>query len=176
LSSPVSRTRSLAAAAFATCALAGAARADLPRVAEPDRWSAGFVLGAPTGLTVKRYLGGPNAFDVGFGFALGPGLRVWGDYLFGLAQLPSDSSSVGLDLFLGAGPMLGTFRGSCGVIASDRCGGGEVYAGVRIPFGVEAVFRRTPLAVGIELAPGIAVSSGGAGGTFDLALTARLLL
>ena len=36
--------------------------------------------------------------------------------------------------------------------------------------------RSLSLAVGIELAPSLAISSGGAGGTFDLMLTARLLL
>lgn len=152
------------------------AHADLPRVSEPARWSVGFVLGAPIGLSAKRYLGGADAFDVGFGFALGPGARVWGDYLFGLARLPSDTAAVNFDLYLGGGPMIGTFRGTCGFISTDRCGGGEVYGGVRVPFGVEAVFRRTPLAVGLELAPGFAFSSSGAGGTFDLLLSARLLL
>jgi hypothetical protein len=155
---------------------AGAARADLPPVSEAPRWSVGLMFGAPTALTAKRYLGGANAFDIGFGGALGPGVRVFGDYLLGLAQLPSESPNAAINVYLGAGPMLGVFSGTCAIINSNRCGGGDVYLGMRVPFGVEAVFRRTPLALGIEVAPGIIFYSGGGSGTLDLALTIRLLL
>ena len=152
------------------------ARAELPTVAEPARWSVGFMLGAPTGLSAKRYLGGRDAVDVNAAFAFAPGLRFSADYLFGLAKLPSESANVGLNLYLGVGPVVGAYSGPCGVLSDNRCGNGAVYAGARIPFGVEAVFRRTPLATGFELAPGLVGTSGGAAGILDLLLTVRLLL
>jgi hypothetical protein len=152
------------------------ARADLARVSEQERWSVGMMVGAPTGLVAKRYLGGPDAIDIGLSGFLGPGIRVHGDYLWGLAHLPSDSPNVALNLYLGAGPMLGVLSGTCGLISGDRCGRGLVYAGARVPFGIEAVFRKTPLAIGFELAPGLAATADGLGGTFDLLLVARFLL
>jgi len=155
---------------------AGAQHASFPRVSEPARSSIGFMLGAPTGLTFKRWLGGANAFDLNAGFALAPGVRFSADYLFGIAQLPSDSPAVGFDLYAGVGPLVGVFRGSCGIGRGERCDTGDIYAGGRVPFGIEAVFRRTPLAVGFEIAPGIVGSKDGPAGILDVALTARLLL
>jgi hypothetical protein len=157
-------------------ACATAARAEIPRVSEPQRWGVGFMLGEPTGLNVKRWLGGSDAFDLGFGFALGPGVRFQADYLFGLARVPESSASVNIDVYLGVGPVVGIYSGTCGILAGDRCGGGAVYAGGRIPLGVEAVFKRTPVAVSFELAPGIVGATGGVAGLFDVALMARLLL
>jgi hypothetical protein len=166
--------------ALRTClvalACATAARAELPRVSEPQRWGVGFMLGEPTGLNAKHWLGGSDAFDLGFGFALGPGVRFQADYLFGLARVPESSASVNIDIYVGVGPVLGVYSGPCGFVGGDRCGGGAVYAGGRFPFGVEAVFKRTPLAVSFELAPGIVGASGGVGALFDVALMARLLL
>ncbi len=162
---------------IAALLLAGGARAQsMAPPSEPARWGVGLMLGAPTGLTVKRWLGGREAFDLGFGGAYGPGVRFWGDYIFGLARIPADTSNVSLDLYLGVGPMVGVYSGPCAFYADYRCGGGNAYVGGRVPFGIEAVFRKTPLAVGFELAPGIAIASPGIGGTFDLAFTARFLL
>lgn len=163
----------LCAAAFS---VAVPARADLARVSEPARWALGFMLGAPTGLTVKRYLGGANALDLGLGFALGPGFRIHADHLWGLARIPTESANVSLNLYAGVGPMLGAFSGTCGFISSARCGGGLAYAGFRVPFGLDAVFRRTPFALAVELAPGFAATSAGVGGTFDLFIAGRFLL
>jgi hypothetical protein len=144
-------------------------------VAEPQRWSAGIMLGDPFGLTFKRYLG-RDAFDIDLGAAYGPGLRFGADYLWGLAQLAPASSTLGLVFYLGAGPFIGSFQRPCGPFLGDRCAAGDVYLGGRVPFGLEMIFRRAPVAVGLELAPAIAFAPGEAGFLFDALLTARVLL
>ena len=50
---------------------------------EPNLWSLGFDLGEPSGVTVKKWLGGSEALDFNVGF-YAPGVRFSGDYLFGL--------------------------------------------------------------------------------------------
>jgi hypothetical protein len=144
-------------------------------VDEPQRWSAGIMIGDPFGLTFKKYLG-RDAFDVDLGVAYGPGLRFGVDYLWGLAQLAPGSSTVGVVLYLGAGPFVGSLSRPCGPFFGDRCGGGDLYLGGRVPLGLEMIFRRAPVAVGLEMAPAIAFVPGEAGFLFDALLTARVML
>jgi hypothetical protein len=145
-------------------------------VDEPNLWSLGFDLGEPSGLTVKKWLGGSDALDLNVGF-FAPGVRFSADYLFGLAQLMRDRSTLNLDVYVGAGPMLGVLYGACGWSGFSRyCGNGEVYVGARVPLGIEAVFKTAPVAIGFEVAPGLAFASSGPAGLVDFLLTLRLLL
>jgi hypothetical protein len=175
------KTKTLMLSAVVATLLASGARSDTETsiqtqpVAEPQRWSAGVMLGDPFGLTFKRYLG-RDAFDVNLGVAYGPGLRFGGDYLWGLAQLTPGSHVLGLVLYLGAGPFIGSFQHPCGPYFGDRCANGDVYIGGRVPFGLEAIFRQAPVAVGLEMAPAIAFAPGESGFLFDALLTARVLL
>ncbi len=146
-------------------------------VNEPARWALGLTLGEPTGISAKRYLGGRNSFDLNIDAAYGPGLRIGADYLWGLAQLLSDRSSVDLDVYLGVGPFVGTLQGPCENFGTWRhdCNG-DLYAGGRMPLGIEAVFQRVPVTLGLELAPGLAFAPGRAGFLLDASLMARVLL
>ncbi len=141
----------------------------------PSRWALGFMVGEPTGLTLKKWLGGPNAFDVGVG--TGPGLRLHADYLFGLARLARESS-MNLDLYVGVGGVVGVNRGYCGWIHGDRfCHrGDDAFGGVRVPFGLDFVFKSAPLELGLEIAPGIWVSRPVYVGLMDANLFVRFLL
>ncbi len=158
-------------------ALADGTLTESSNVREPQRWAVGFTLGSPTGLSFKRYLGGSNAFDIDLGFAYGPGLRLGVDYLWELAQLAPRSQSVNIDFYIGAGPFVGALSGPCGNFGSHQsCGNGDVYLGARMPIGLEAVFRRVPVSLGLEVAPALAFAPGSAGFLLDVNLAVRVLL
>jgi hypothetical protein len=163
--------------------LSSAARAEATNdreaapVSEPPRWALGVTLGEPTGVSVKRYLGGRNAFDLNIDFVYGPGFRLGADYLWGLAQLLPDHSAADLNFYLGAGAFLGTLQGPCEGFGGWRhdCNG-DAYVGGRMPIGLEVVFKRVPFSLGLEVAPGIAFAPGRAGFILDASLVARILL
>ena len=143
---------------------------------DAPRWGLGMMLGEPTGITLKRYLGGRHAFDVYLGGAYGPGVRVGFDYLWGIARLLSDRSAADLNFYLGVGPFVGVLRGPCGGIDNWRyqCDG-DLYAGGRMPIGLELKFRTAPFSLGLEVAPGLAFAPGRAGYIVDASLVARVL-
>ena len=157
---------------------AGPAPAHAEAVSQPEGWGIGLMLGAPTGLTVKHWNGGANAFDLGLG--VGPGLRLHGDFLWGLAQLMTNKSDLTLDLYLGVGPVLGVSRGWCGTAYSprDKCGkrDGDVFFGARVPFGIDARLARFPFTFGLEIAPGIWLNPNFVSGLFDVLLFGRFVL
>ena len=148
-----------------------------PGYYEPSRWALGLSLGEPTGISAKKYLGGRNAFDVNLDFVYGPGFRFGADYLWGLGQLLTDRSVMNLNVYLGAGPFIGTLRGPCGGFYNwqDTCSG-DVYLGGRMPIGIEAVFRNAPVTLGLEVAPGLAFAPGRVGLLVDASLMLRVLL
>ena len=84
-------------------------------------WGIGLMLGEPTGLSIKRYLG-RDALHLYLGGAYGPGLRVGVDYLFGLAQL-HDGRNASVDLFVGVGGFAGAGAMSANESASRSLGG-----------------------------------------------------
>ena len=144
-------------------------------VSQPDGWGLGFMLGAPTGLTLKKWNGGANAWDLGLG--VGPGLRIHGDYLWGLAQLLTNKSTLTLDLYLGVGPVIGVERGWCGTSYRPRhdCGNGALFAGARVPFGLDMRLARAPVTFGLELAPGLWFGRDFVSGLLDVFLFVRFL-
>lgn len=139
------------------------------------RSSIGVTLGDPFGLTFKRYLSDGDAFDVNLALAYGPGLRLSADYLLQL-DLLSERSKADLNAYIGVGPMIGFFTGPCyfdyGV---NRCNdyNNGVYVGGRVPIGLEAVFHEAPIAVGLEVAPGLAFAPGRVGYLLDVLLAVR---
>lgn len=142
-----SSTTFLAAALIAAPAAPAHAAA---RVSQPAGWGLGLMLGSPTGLTAKHWLGGANAIDLGFGE--GPGLRLHGDYLWGLAEVVPDRTELTLDLYVGAGGALGAASGPCFYYRRHFCDGGA-FIGARVPLGIEARIKRAPLTFGLEAAP-----------------------
>lgn len=116
----------------------------------------GLMLGEPTGVSLKRYLPGGGGWDAYVGFAYGPGVRFGGDWLWTLGNL-AHNQDVSFDAYAGAGLLLGTFSGPCGGGFINNSCNGDLYFGGRVPIGVEAIFRRAPVSIGLEIAPGFGI-------------------
>lgn|SRR5215469_8643344 len=148
--------RSFSAQIASLCCLAlflfGAPSVKAEPVNQPAGWGLGLMLGYPLGLNAKYWLGGPNAFDLAVGG--GPGVRFHGDYEWGLAQVLKNKSDLTLDLYLGAGGAVTFASGFCGYYGDKFCEH-RVFAGVRVPFGIDARLRKAPVDFGLEIAPGI---------------------
>ncbi|MBS2023050.1 MAG: hypothetical protein JST92_11605 [Deltaproteobacteria bacterium] len=139
-----------------------------------DRWSLGLTLGEPTGVVLKRHLGNGQAWDLGIGG--GPGLRVYGDYLWTLASITPQNSGLNFRIQLGGGAFVGVLSGWCSFYGKfDGCSN-DPYVGVRVPFEVEMWPARAPLNFGIEIAPGLAAAPNRFGGLVDANLFVRFLL
>ncbi len=114
------------------------------RAAEPTphgaRTGVGLILGEPTGLTLKRGLGGPLAFDaaVGWSFRGGGALDVHADVLLHPVQLLQEGQGRAV-AYVGLGPR---------VVARD-----DVAFAARIPLGLTALFDRSALELFVELVP-----------------------
>ncbi|AKU91492.1 hypothetical protein [Vulgatibacter incomptus] len=171
--------RSLLVASVFTLGAAFAAPAQAAPVRQPNAWGLGFMLGSPTGITAKHWLGGSDAIDIGVG--AGPGFRVHADYLWGVAQLLNNTSDLHLDFYIGAGGLLGVARGWCSWYDDHHrryrsfCNDGG-FLGVRVPVGLDFVLRRAPISLGIEIAPGIVVSPHDADALVDAFFFARVKL
>jgi hypothetical protein len=148
---------------------------DRPAQNRAPSWGVGLMLGEPTGLTLKHYLG-RDAVHVYLGGAYGPGVRFGVDYLFGVAQVLGGGNAW-IDLFVGGGAFVGTLRGPCdGINNWQGTCNGDGYLGARMPLGFEVRFRSAPISLGLEVAPGLAVASGRSGLLVDADLALRLLL
>jgi hypothetical protein len=91
--------------AFLLALLLGAAPAALAResklpldnrlapVSRPAQWGLGVTLGEPFGLSLKRYLGGANAWDFNVALAYGPGCCSTSCLLFDTSLSESASKS-----------------------------------------------------------------------------------
>ncbi|TMA19926.1 MAG: hypothetical protein E6J88_17800 [Deltaproteobacteria bacterium] len=143
----------------------------LQPIERAPRWGFGFMLGDPTGLTLKRYMG-RNAFDAYLGF-WAPGLRFGADYLWNLGRL-ANSPKVELDIYAGGGGFAGALSGPCGP-GFITCGGGAAYVGARMPLGAELLLKEAPFTFGVEIAPGLAAGNFGLGFILDFLLIARIL-
>ncbi len=173
--------RSLLLAAVLLCASPALARdtrlpvqTGLEEVARPARWGLGVMLGEPFGVSLKRYLGGVNAFDVYAAFAYGPGLRFGGDWLWDLGRI-ARAPKLDVDIYVGVGGFIGTFQGACGPFLSGGCSG-DTYFGGRVPVGAEILLKETPVTFGVELAPGFGIAPYRSGLLLDFMLQVRLLL
>ncbi len=111
----------------------------------------GFMLGEPSGLSGKLWLGQKHGLDFGLGYASRGYLVAVCDYLFQFpGELGNSSSFVShLNPYLGIGSTYFLYAGN------DN----QPLFGVRIPFGMEwlpdRLSARLPLGVFLELAPGI---------------------
>jgi hypothetical protein len=129
-----------------TCAtLAWAAVPSTAHADDKGVFGAGLIVGEPTGLSLKYYLGDDTAIDGAIGGAfLGKGLQVHADYLWHPWILES-KPSFALPAYIGVGGRV-----------LDRNGGGgdddHFRFGARFVGGVLFDFREVPLDVFVEVA------------------------
>ena len=146
---PILRVRRLlavGAVALATFVLLAAAAPRRAR-AEGGPFGLGLIIGSPTGLSLKYYLGeSGNAIDgaIGFAFVSSNGIHVHADYLWHPLMLTSDPSFK-LPLHVGVGVrLLDHDRG--------RDGDDDVHVALRVPVGITFDFTQIPLDVFLEFA------------------------
>lgn len=104
----------------------------------------GFVLGEPTGVSWKYWLGPSKAVDGAFGYSFGDNFRVSANYIIheNAFEIPD------FPLYYGIG---GAISGSRGYIARSQRG--DFALGVRGVIGVSYLFKRAPLDAFLEVAP-----------------------
>ncbi|SHG26293.1 hypothetical protein SAMN05443144_1239 [Fodinibius roseus] len=102
----------------------------------------GFMVGEPTGLSLKSWTGGNNAFDVGLAWSLGryDAVNIHADYLWHNYDLFSEIESGRLPFYYGIGGRL--------ILADD-----DAVIGARIPVGLNYLFDNSPVGLFLEIAP-----------------------
>lgn len=102
----------------------------------------GFMVGEPTGLTLKSWTGGNNAFDLGLSWSLGryDAINIHGDYLWHNYNVFDEVDPGTLPLYYGVGARL--------VLAEN-----DAILGARIPIGMNYLFEDSPIGLFLEVAP-----------------------
>lgn len=128
--------------------------------AAEKKYGIGFILGDPTALSGKYNMSHEHAIDLQLAFNASDFLLVYGDYHWKFPGIfnSSDKFIQELTPYMGAGPVV--------AIASKKDHKKGDYfdkrndsfaMGVRLPFGIEWVWDKVPLGIGLEIAPGIVV-------------------
>lgn len=102
----------------------------------------GFMVGEPTGLSLKSWTGGGNAFDIGFAWSVGryDAINIHADYLWHNYDIFNEVESGSLPLYYGIGGR---------VILAEN----DAVIGARIPVGVNYLFEDAPIDLFVEVAP-----------------------
>lgn len=101
----------------------------------------GFMVGEPTGLSLKTWTGGNNAIDAGLAWSFGryDAINLHADYLWhNYSVFEVDSGS--LPLYYGIGGRA--------VFADD-----DAVLGARVPVGIDYLFEESPVGIFFEVAP-----------------------
>ena len=110
------------------------------------RLGVGVAFGAPTGLSMKYWLGGELAVQAYIGSGFEGGLAVGADYLVhsnetGYSRLP---------FYFGPGVFLGD-----AIYSGPTYSAGNLYLGIRGVFGVDYLLPNRPFDLAIELGPSL---------------------
>jgi hypothetical protein len=124
--------------------LVAALGAPRPAAAQDSGFGLGVVVGDPSGLSFKGYVGPTAAIDggVGFGLLTGEHFSAYLDFLWEWRLTSWERAN--LALYVGVGPKLALFFH-----------GDEVRVGARAPVGLAFQFTRVPLDVFVEVAAGL---------------------
>lgn len=128
-------------------ALCGIANAE-PR----DGIGIGVIVGEPTGLSLKKWIGDDRAMDAGIGwsFSENDSLHLHADYLFHRFDLISDPEMKGkLSPFFGIGARVKLKEENNGKGANDD----DALVGVRAPLGLSYLFSDALFEVFAEIVP-----------------------
>lgn len=102
----------------------------------------GFMVGEPTGLSLKSWVSETNAFDVGLAWSLGryDAVNIHADYLWHSFDAFDDIDSGSLPLYYGIGGRI--------VLAEN-----DAVIGARVPVGINYLFEDAPIGMFLEVAP-----------------------
>lgn len=102
----------------------------------------GFMVGEPTGLSIKSWTGGGDAFDIGLAWSMGryDAVNIHADYLWHNYEVFNDVQSGSMPLYFGIGGR---------AILSDN----RSVIGARIPAGINYLFEEAPIGLFVEVAP-----------------------
>ncbi|MFA5498353.1 MAG: hypothetical protein WC327_02290 [Candidatus Cloacimonadia bacterium] len=107
----------------------------------------GIIVGQPSGISFKQWLGGSNAVDaaVAWSFLEGGGLYGHVNYLY---ENKSNVADLNIPWFWGIGANVGSWK------SGDDL---EIGLGVRVPIGLNFRFQKIPSELFFEVAPGLDV-------------------
>ena len=117
----------------------------------PSGMGLGLMAGEPSGFSAKVWTSDHVALDAGLGYSYvwyGQALQIHGDVLFHSSSLTQSGDGF-LPLYIGIGARVKLASGSY-----------PVWAGLRVPFGLEYVFARVPVGLFFELVPIFDVTPG----------------
>lgn len=102
----------------------------------------GFIIGEPTGLSLKSWTSSNNAFDLGLAWSIGryDAINIHGDYLWHRFGVFEDLDQGWLPVYYGIGGRI--------VLAEN-----DAVLGARIPVGINYLFEETPIDLFFEIAP-----------------------
>lgn len=102
----------------------------------------GFMVGEPTGLSLKSWTGGNNAFDLGLAWSLGryDAVNIHGDYLWHNYNVFQEVEEGTLPLYYGIGARL--------IFAEE-----DAVIGARVPVGINYLFDDAPIGLFLEVVP-----------------------
>ncbi len=128
------------------------AQAQVPSTGD---FGAGIILGEPSGLTGKLWFNPSNALDVHLAFDFtDEAVAIFSDYTyhFDLIKLRSNVQ-VELPFYVGIGGKLLVDANSDNENEKDAA----LTLGARIPLGMSVLFKKAPLEIFLEIAPGLRV-------------------
>ena len=132
------------AVAMVLCGIANAA----PR----DGMGIGVIVGEPTGISLKKWIGDDRALDAGiaWSFSENDSLHLHADYLFHRFDLMSGPEVKGqLPLYFGIGARVKLKEENNGRGRND----GDALVGVRVPLGISYLFADAPFDLFAEIVP-----------------------
>ncbi len=110
----------------------------------------GVIIGEPTGISIKKWTGGNNAFQAAaaWSFVGYESFQFQADYLFhNFGLLNSSEMSGALPVYVGIGGRIKLAENA------DNTDHNDALLGVRVPLGISYIFENTPLDIFLEVAP-----------------------
>lgn len=131
-----------------TCVLATLAT----RTNAQDALGVGAIVGEPTGIVIKKWIGADKAFDVAaaWSFSENASFQLHGDYLIhNFSLLDPDDLKGNLPVYYGIGGRIKLKEKNAGSGRNDE----DALIGVRVPLGISYLFADAPVDIFFEIAP-----------------------
>ena len=117
-----------------------------------DAFGVGVVVGEPTGIVIKKWIGANKAFDAAaaWSFSENNSFQLHGDYLIhNFSVLDPEELKGDLALYYGIGGRIKLKEANSGSARNDE----DALIGVRVPLGISYLFADAPVDIFFEVAP-----------------------